>query len=49
MRAVTRTVAMWGAFMLAVLVSSRVSAWWVAILLIGLIFGGMALIFAERR
>jgi hypothetical protein len=49
MRAVTRTVAVWGAFMLAVLVSSHVSAWWVAILLIGFIFGATALIFAERR
>lgn len=49
MRAVTRTVAIWGAFMLAVVVSSRISAWSVALLLIGLIFGAAAFILAERR
>lgn len=49
MKALTRTVAIWGVFMLAVLVSSRVSAWWVAVLLIGLIFGTAAIIFIERR
>jgi hypothetical protein len=35
--------------MLAVLVSARVSAWWLAILLTGVIFAATALIFAERR
>jgi hypothetical protein len=35
--------------MLAVLASSRVGAWWVAILLSGIIFGAAELIVAERR
>ena len=49
MRAVSRTVVLWGAFMLAVLVSSLVSAWWVAILLIAAIFTATAIMFANRH
>jgi hypothetical protein len=49
MRAVTRTVVMFGVLLLAVWVSSYVGAWWVGVLLIGLIFGAAALVLAGRR
>jgi hypothetical protein len=40
---------MFGVLLLAVWVSTSVGAWWVGVLLIGLIFGAAALILAERR
>ena len=40
---------MFGVLLLAVWVSTYVGAWWVGVLLIGLIFGAAALILAERR
>jgi hypothetical protein len=47
--ALLRTVAMFGVLLLAIWVSTYVGAWWVGVLLIGLIFGAAALIFAGRR
>ena len=48
-RAVLRTVAMFGVLLLAIWVSTYVGARWAGVLLVGLIFGAAALIFAERR
>jgi hypothetical protein len=49
MRAVTRTVAMFGALMLAVWVSYLVDTWWIAFVLIGAIFAISGMLAVRRR
>lgn len=48
-RATTRTVAMFGALLLAVWVGYAVDEWWLALLLIGTIFGISAWLAVRRR
>jgi hypothetical protein len=48
MRAVIRTVAMFGVLLLAVWLSYRVDEWWFALLLIGAIFAVSAMVVMRR-
>jgi hypothetical protein len=48
-RAATRTVAMFGAFVLAVWVTYVVGEWWIAFVLIGAIFAISGMLAVRRR